>query len=122
MIGGTVPSYPYTQSEIPVRVDRPPTDGACKNYSPNIFFPHADRESDDFKESYIESRDNTKLAIEICNECAKIEQCFAYSIYHEKYGIWAGTTERQRKTLRRRMKIQLVPREPIILIPGMNLK
>ncbi len=117
-----MPSYPFIQTDIPKRVDNPPLDGACRDYSPEIFFPHAERESEDFQASYIESRENTKLAIEICNECSKIEQCFAYSIYHEKYGIWAATTERQRKTLRRKFKIQLVPREPIIMIPGMNLK
>lgn len=117
-----MPSYPYTQTNIPERIDVPPIDGACKDYGPEIFFPHADREDENFQSSYIEARENTKLAIEICNDCSKITQCFAYSMYHEKYGIWAGLTERERKTLRRRLKIQLIPREPIIMIPGMNLK
>lgn len=116
-------SYPYVQDEIPTRIDKPPLDGKCKSVGPEIFFPHTERDdSENFKANYVEARDNTKQAIELCNECDRIKECFAYSIYHEMYGIWAGTTERQRKTLRRRMKIKLIPREPIIMIPGMNLK
>jgi Transcription factor WhiB len=116
-------SYPFTQDKAPERVDTPPRNGPCKDYGPSVFFPHAEKDlGDDFSERYIEARENTKTAIEVCNECQQLEQCFAYSMYHEMYGIWAGTTERQRKTLRRKFRIKLVPREPIISIPGMNLK
>jgi hypothetical protein len=43
-------------------------------------------------------------------------------MYHEPYGIWGGLTEREREQLRRKLKISMVPREPVNNLPGMSLR
>ncbi len=104
--------------------DAPPQNGLCVNMGPQIFFPftHDEESGPEFRKKYIEARLNTETAKNLCHKCHVVKECFEYSIHHEKYGIWAGLTERQRQTIRRRLKIKLVQREPINLIPGMNLR
>lgn len=36
-----------------------------------------------------------------CVNCPVKKECFNYSVLHEEYGYWAGTTERQRRVLRK---------------------
>jgi hypothetical protein len=104
--------------------DEPPRNGLCADMGPQIFFPFTldEQSGPEFRKKYIEARSNTQTAKEMCHQCHVINECFAYSVYHEKYGIWAGLTERQRQTIRRRLKIKLIQREPINMIPGMNLR
>ena len=60
---------------------------ACKDLSPDIFFPH----------NYNDS--STKEAKEICSSCPVKVECFQDAISNNVYGIWAGTTEHQRRNI-----------------------
>ena len=62
---------------------------ACRDSDPDLFFPGPDGD--------------TSKAIRICNSCAVREQCLDYALtVRERYGVWGGTTERERRRILRR--------------------
>lgn len=69
--------------------------GVCAQIDPDIHFPEKVRG---------ESRkEQTALAIAICNTCPVIQQCRAYALNNrEVYGIWGGLSENQLSLLARR--------------------
>jgi len=60
---------------------------ACKDLSPDVFFPN------NYNDSSI------KEAKEICSSCPVKVECFQDAISNNVYGIWAGTTEHQRRNI-----------------------
>lgn len=43
---------------------------------------------------------STKAAKEICASCSVIDECLAYALRnHERFGIWGGLSERERRPL-----------------------
>jgi len=63
--------------------------GACRGLDPGLFFPGPD---DDYEEALV-----------ICRGCRVREECLQYALENrERFGIWGGTTERQRRRLMRR--------------------
>lgn len=45
---------------------------------------------------------STKEAKEVCKGCVVKEPCLEFALAHtEKFGIWGGTSERERRRLRR---------------------
>lgn len=61
---------------------------ACKSTSSKEFFP--------------KRGDSTKEAKEICLSCIVAQQCISYALANnERFGIWGGTSERDRRRLRR---------------------
>lgn len=102
-------------SEIP---NTPPRNGKCLGHDPNIFFPFAEKSGDSYSARYLRGKNNTATAKAICAKCPIIEECLQYSLRHEPFGIWGGKTERERKTLRRRLGIALIPREPLNILLG----
>ncbi len=74
-----------------LRVDERPwvAYGACRGADPDLFFPGND---DDHGE-----------ALRICRGCPVQEECLDYALSaRERYGIWGGTTARERRRLLRR--------------------
>ena len=62
---------------------------ACLDSDPYLFFPGPDGD--------------TGEALRICSSCAVREQCLDYALMaRERYGVWGGTTERERRRLLRR--------------------
>ncbi len=62
---------------------------ACRNEDPDVFFPGTEGE--------------TAHALRICATCPVIEECLDYALMaRERYGVWGGTTERERRRLLRR--------------------
>jgi WhiB family transcriptional regulator, redox-sensing transcriptional regulator len=105
------------------RIDLPPRDGDCKGQDPRIWYPHADRsEPGKFAEKYRIAAAQTASAKNICNSCPVQLDCLSYAMYHEPYGIWGGLTEREREQLRRKLKISIIPRDPVNTLPGMSLR
>ena len=43
----------------------------------------------------------------ICAQCPVLEKCMAHALKFEGWGIWAGTTPRERRKLRREQGIVL---------------
>jgi WhiB family redox-sensing transcriptional regulator len=60
----------------------------CAQTDPEAFFP--------------EKGGSTREAKKICEVCPVREQCLAYALEHdERFGIWGGLSERERRRLKR---------------------
>ena len=65
---------------------------ACAGYPNALFFPGSDAPSN-----------VVERAQAVCAVCAVIENCLEYAFEtNQRSGIWAGTTEDERKSLRRK--------------------
>ena len=64
-------------------------DGAnCKGANADLFFP--------------ERGASTREAKEVCRGCVVREQCLEFALQNgEKFGIWGGLSERERRRIRR---------------------
>lgn len=59
----------------------------CRNVDPALFFPEGG-----------ESPDGAK---EVCRGCPVVEECLRYALANHEFGVWGGTTERDRRRMRR---------------------
>lgn len=63
-------------------------DAVCAQTDPEIFFP--------------EKGGSVKEAKEMCGSCDVRAECLAYALRnHERFGIWGGLSERERRPLLR---------------------
>ena len=70
-------------------------DGKCREVPPETFFP-----SDGL---------GVQKAQRICAECSVSEQCLEYALQnHIDQGVWGGRSERERRRILRRRRLQLV--------------
>jgi WhiB family redox-sensing transcriptional regulator len=58
----------------------------CRGIDPALFFP--------------ERGDSTSEAKAVCRRCVVREDCLAQGLAQERYGIWGGTSERERRAIR----------------------
>jgi WhiB family redox-sensing transcriptional regulator len=66
----------------------------CTGVDPDLFFP--------------ERGASTKEAKSVCRACMVREECLEYAIAHaEKFGIWGGLSERERRRVRRSRQLAL---------------
>lgn len=64
---------------------------ACRGSDPDIFYPVNEDEGDE--------------AIAICMACAVREPCLEYALAaRERYGVWGGTTEKDRRRIWRKRR------------------
>ncbi len=62
--------------------------GACRGADPDLFFP--------------EQGVSLEPAKRICGDCAVKDECLEYALDNrERFGVWGGTSERERRRLRR---------------------
>lgn len=61
----------------------------CRQVDPEIFFPESG--------TPVESR----MAKQLCGRCPFVRPCLAYAIRFQVSGIWGGTTEGERRRIRR---------------------
>jgi WhiB family redox-sensing transcriptional regulator len=65
---------------------------ACSGLPHSVFFPAADA-----------NEDAIALAKEICDVCPVTDACLEFALEtNQRSGVWGGTSEEDRKTLRRR--------------------
>ena len=65
----------------------------CMGVDPDLFFP--------------ERGASTREAKEVCRGCVVREDCLEYALANgEKFGIWGGLSERERRRLRRQRTLQ----------------
>ena len=80
---------PGVRSEI---ADQPlgwQADALCAETDPEAFFP--------------EKGGSTRAAKRICDSCEVRQQCLEYALENdERFGIWGGLSERERRKLRKR--------------------
>jgi WhiB family redox-sensing transcriptional regulator len=66
--------------------------GNCLGVDPDLFFP--------------ERGASVKAAKEVCRGCVVQEDCLEYALEKgEKFGIWGGMSERERRRIRRQRNI-----------------
>ena len=64
------------------------TDARCLQAEPETFFP--------------EKGGSTREAKRICADCTVREECLQYALENdERFGIWGGLSERERRRLKR---------------------
>lgn len=71
---------------------------ACAGHEPDLWFPTRG-------ESAVE-------AVAICLGCPVAGPCLDHALHHEEHGVWGGTSERERRRLRKRLGIRLVTHDP----------
>ena len=65
----------------------------CMGVDPDLFFP--------------ERGASTREAKEVCRGCVVREDCLEYALANgEKFGIWGGLSERERRKIRRRRAME----------------
>jgi WhiB family redox-sensing transcriptional regulator len=65
----------------------------CMGVDPDLFFP--------------ERGASTREAQEVCRGCVVREDCLEYALANgEKFGIWGGLSERERRKIRRRRALE----------------
>ena len=65
------------------------TDALCAQTDPESFFP--------------EKGGSTRDAKRICTSCDVRDECLEYALHNdERFGIWGGLSERERRKLKRR--------------------
>lgn len=70
------------------------SEGSCHDHDPELWFPKEDPDGRGGSTSYTEAR-------KICRNCPVFQQCLDHAVNnHEGYGIWAGTTPKQRRDIR----------------------
>jgi WhiB family redox-sensing transcriptional regulator len=68
----------------------------CMGVDPDLFFP--------------ERGASTREAKEVCRGCVVQDDCLEYAIANgEKFGIWGGLSERERRRVRRQRTLQRRP-------------
>lgn len=71
---------------------------ACLGANPELFFPDRGENLD------------AEEARQICRGCSFREDCLEYALAnHERFGVWGGMSERDRRRLRRRRILQARP-------------
>ena len=68
-------------------------DANCKGINQDDFFP--------------ERGSSTVIAKKICSECKVKELCLEYAVERkERFGIWGGKSERERRAIRRERRLK----------------
>jgi len=79
------------------------TMAACRSADPELFFPLSSTGG---------AQAHVNRAKAVCARCQIRQQCLDYAIEsHQKYGVWGGTSEEERRLVaaRRRLDLEQVP-------------
>lgn len=78
-------------------------DANCRGLDAEIFFTARD--------------ESTSEAKEICHECDVQAECLAFAINNgERFGIWGGLSERERRRIRRRVNVTMRERDHLRVV------
>lgn len=48
---------------------------------------------------------SAEMAKQVCARCPVSRECLEYAIVNEVFGVWGGTTERERRRIRKRRRL-----------------
>jgi WhiB family redox-sensing transcriptional regulator len=79
----------------------------CAESDPNAFYPveQADLSGGSGSSKYY----NESGAKAVCKECPYIMRCLLYAVENNELGIWGGTTELERKSIKRAIRSGATP-------------
>lgn len=63
-------------------------DGACVDEDPDLFFPDPGANRPPAR------------ARKLCEGCPVRDRCLSYAVENKQFGVWGGTTEKQREVIR----------------------
>lgn len=69
----------------------------CSSMDPELFFPEGS------SSAVVKAK---KELAPICNSCKFQDPCLTYALHNDVQGIWAGTTDSERKLIRRKSGIK----------------
>jgi len=79
---------------------------ACRGEDPEIFFP-APRNMTTFLQ--------LARAKAVCARCPVAAQCLRYALATgQEYGVWGGTSEEERRAMRRRLRVSAPPSPELV--------
>jgi hypothetical protein len=98
-LGGNVVSEPTARSLTMPRIG----DGTqvCRQLDPDVFFP-------DIGQSPAAAQ-RICLGADAHVPCPFLAACRAWGLAHERYGVWGGLTEQERRQIRRKHRITVQP-------------
>ena len=67
----------------------------CSEVDTELFFPDIGSSSQAFN------------AKKICNRCPHISECFEWGLHNERFGVWGGASEFDRRKLRAKLNIKI---------------
>ena len=82
---------------------------SCANVDPELFFP---QEVEVTKTKVVGKYVNISAARKICSDCPLKVSCLEYALRNHELGVWGGTTEGQRDSLRKARRIRTYRRPP----------
>lgn len=66
--------------------------GACQGLDPDIFFP--------------DRGESLRPAKAVCDKCIVKDECLEYALASgERFGVWGGTSERERRRIRKARRL-----------------
>ena len=81
---------------------------ACSEVDPELFFP----QEIEIGNRVVSKYTNLSRARKICSDCPLAMECLEYALRNHEIGIWGGTTEAQRDTIKRNNRIKTNRRLP----------
>lgn len=70
----------------------------CKEQPQEMFFGVETDETSTKRHRPTLTMSEVKRAVALCDRCPVRKQCLEYALYnHEEYGVWGGTTKRDRE-------------------------
>lgn len=78
-------------------IEAPSFDGSqpCAQLDPELFFPEEETPLTEIQ-----------IAINVCKTCEFEIECLRYAVKNSVQGIWGGTTDKQRRSLKRGRKFE----------------
>ena len=70
-------------------------EAACRGLDPEMF--------------YAEGANAVAQAKSLCGVCPAKDRCLEWALTREEFGVWGGTTPRERSDLRRTNGVRLIP-------------
>jgi len=67
----------------------------CSEVDTELFFPE------------IGASDKSFNAKKVCRKCPHIAECFEWGLHNERFGIWGGASEPDRRKLRAELNIKI---------------
>jgi WhiB family redox-sensing transcriptional regulator len=69
------------------------------------WLPHAECRNHPHVDFFPMSHGGAMKAKAVCRVCPVRVECLTWALEHEFYGVWGGTSEKQRRTLRREKRV-----------------
>jgi ABC-type lipopolysaccharide export system ATPase subunit len=87
---------PLMEAADPFVFERPEwhSRAACRGVDPELFFP-------------AKGEDPSIVSVLYCSRCPVTEDCLDHALRREREGVWAGTSDKQRRQIRRERRIRL---------------